>query len=95
MKMKMKLMPSLKTKSNIARVLQIIIFGTFSYWFTHRYGVDFISIEYGLFFFGTMLTAFVYGWEEVLKTKIKNENQKILDIFENAKKIHNKKKESN
>jgi len=91
----MKLMPSLKTKLTIVRFLSILTFGTFSYWFCHRYSVDFISIEYGFFFFGNVIVSFLYCWEEILKKKIEDENQKILDVFENAKKIHNKKKESN
>ena len=72
----------LKTKASIARVLQIIFFGIFSCWYCHRYSVDIISIEYGFFFFGVMITSLLYCWEEVLKKKIDDEEKDVLKIVE-------------
>ena len=84
-----------KTKSTIFRILSMLMFGIFSYWFMHKYNVEFFSIEYGVFFFLSMVLILFEKTEYHFIRKDKEETKKILDIFENAKKIHTKKKESN
>jgi hypothetical protein len=84
-----------KTKANIFRMLSALAFGTLSYWFTNRFGIEYMSIEYTILLFGVLIVALFHEGECHYRRNEKEENQKILDIFENAKKIHTKKKESN
>ena len=83
-----------KTKSTIFKILSMLTFGIFSYWFMHKYNVEFFSIEYGVFFFLSMVLILFEKSEYHFIRKDKEETKKILDIFENAKDIY-KKKESN
>lgn len=84
-----------KTKNKIFRVLAMLSFGTFSYWFTHKYNVEYLSLEYTFFVLFTLTIALFSQFEERFFIKHKEDEQKILDIFENAKKIYKEKKESN